>query len=48
MARHPAPAGLRQGIKLVFDRKFGPALMILIVNITIALIVIWLMTKAFD
>ncbi|MCH7547037.1 MAG: hypothetical protein IID30_11620 [Planctomycetes bacterium] len=48
MARHPAPAGLRQGIKLVFDRKFGPALMILIVNITIALIVIWLLTQAFN
>lgn len=48
MARHPTPAGLRQGIKLVFDREFGQALMILIVSITIALIVIWLLSQAFN
>ncbi|MCH7547035.1 MAG: hypothetical protein IID30_11610 [Planctomycetes bacterium] len=36
------------GIMIVFNREFGEALMILIVNIAIALIVIWLLTQAFN
>ena len=35
------------GIMIVFNREFGEALFILLINIIIALVVIWLLTNAF-
>ncbi len=34
------------GIMILFNREFGEALLILLINIAIALVVIWLLTNA--